>query len=66
MAEKFKFNLIEFIVIFFLVYVAFAVGSWFSDLLKLSSLGILGTIIAMAIPVLIIYYALKKLKWRQQ
>ena len=53
------FKLKGFLALAALVYVGFIVGDWIVDLLGLGDYGIFGTLLALGIPVIIVYWAWK-------
>jgi len=54
------FKLSGFLIFAVLLYVAFMVSDWIANAMGLASWGTLGTLLIMILPVLIIYYVLKK------
>jgi len=58
--ERGWFKLSGFIVFAVLVYVAFMVSDWIAKAIGLENWGIVGTLIILLLPILIIYYVLKR------
>lgn len=58
------FKLKGFLVLAVLIYVSFIVGDWIVDMLGLGDYGIFGTLLALTVPVIIVYWAWKT--WLKQ